>query len=65
MNKDKTFYGSCTVCGEKLEPIWSLEDEKKRFHGEEYKTGRKIMTVNELWCACCLKKTLVNRGDKI
>lgn len=56
MKQDKKFYGYCKVCGNELEPIWTLESEKKRCDSGEYRTGKTELVANELWCYGCLKK---------
>ena len=52
-------YGKCD-CGEKLVPIWYVEEETEMIYGTPHKTGRKRNAVNYLFCESCGEKHCVD-----
>ena len=55
----KSRYGICE-CGEDLEPVWFIEEERKLSSGIYYKTGHKRRACSHLTCPSCLKNYCVD-----
>lgn len=56
----KEKYGNYARCGEWLEPVWFIEEERKFNVGYPVKTGRKRRACSHLECPRCMKKQIVD-----
>lgn len=53
-------YGTCSMCGGQLCPVWFEEEEIKVVNSSIIHTGRKRIACSHLECSTCLHKECID-----